>query len=356
MAVSPSRPNTRDYGLLDRLLHRLALGSSIVAEASFDADQAVAWRGRQAVDLNRHVFIAGLARAGTTFLMRRFHSTDQFRSLTYRDMPFVLAPNIWGRISSISRRTIQSVQRAHNDAIAVDADSPESLDEVFWRVFADHEYVSPQELRPHFPSEELVKKYVQYVSAILASQAFRPNRYLSKNNNNILRLQALRSAFPNALILIPVREPLQHAYSLLKQHRHFSSIQTTNPFVLDYMNWLAHHEFGLGHRPFAFPQTQRSTNYPPNCLNYWLERWCDTYTWLAQSKPHTSLFVFYEHLCGQSHWWIRLAKLADIPVADSFITPPTLVQHVISDLFDPELAHFASTIYARLIRSSHIDF
>ena len=86
-----------DYGLLSRLLHRLALGVPAIAEASFDAEQALL--GRQSIPAHggRHVFVAGLARSGTTVLMRSLFETGEFCSLTYRDMPFVLAPGLWSR-------------------------------------------------------------------------------------------------------------------------------------------------------------------------------------------------------------------------------------------------------------------
>ena len=124
------------YGALDRLLHRLALQVGPIAEMSFDVDQRMAGgRSRDIVGL-RSRFVAGLARAGTTVLMRRFHTTGAFRSLTYRDMPFVLAPNLWRRLMRSSRREVAATERAHGDSMLVDVDSPESLDEVFWRIFA----------------------------------------------------------------------------------------------------------------------------------------------------------------------------------------------------------------------------
>ena len=107
-------------------------------------------------------------------------------------------------------------------------------------------------LQPHAPGEELVDKYVRYVNAVLSAHDPRLDRYLSKNNNNILRLGIIHRAFPNALILIPFRAPLQHAHSLLRQHLRFSELQAKREFVLSYMTWLGHHEFGLDHRPFKF--------------------------------------------------------------------------------------------------------
>jgi hypothetical protein len=216
---------------------------------SFDLDQKTVRTDPSEIRQQRHVFIAGLARAGTTILMRRFHNTGHYRSLTYRDMPFVLAPNLWHRVTSLSRHESGHVERAHGDKLLVNVDSPESLDEVFWRIFTGNEYIKNDRLIPYEPAAEIIRKFVHYVNAILSTPPALCKRYLSKNNNNILRLGAIHRAFPNALLLIPFREPLQHAHSLLRQHRRFSELQSASAFTLSYMNWLCHHEFGLGHRP-----------------------------------------------------------------------------------------------------------
>lgn len=298
------------------MLHRLALQTGSIAEMSFDLDQNMVHTDPDTIAPRRHVFISGLARAGTTILMRRFHETGLYRSLTYRDMPFVLAPNLWHRLSSISKREIKNAERAHGDNLLVNADSPESLDEVFWRVFAGNEYIGKSSLKPHQPSDEVVQKYIQYVNAILSVHTPQGELYLSKNNNNILRLNAIHKAFPNALILIPFRDPLQHAYSLFRQHSHFSEMQSKSAFTMSYMTWLGHHEFGLDHRPFRFDDSVSSL-YAPDCLEYWLQLWCHTYSWLESSKPESAVFVCYEDLCSRKESWQRLAQLADISVAEA---------------------------------------
>ena len=73
------------------------------------------------------------------------------------------------------------------------------------------------------------------------------------------------------------REPLEHANSLLQQHRSFSKEQQEDPFILDYMNWLGHHEFGLNQRPFLFYAENTVSDYQSNQIEYWLERWIDYY-------------------------------------------------------------------------------
>jgi len=337
-----------DYSFLERLLHRLALHYRPIAEMSVDLDQMTVRADPSAVVLQRHVFVSGLARAGTTVLMRRFHATGQYRSLTYRDMPFVLAPNLWRRLSRISRRDVERSERAHGDNLLVDADSPESLDEVFWRTFAGAEYLESDRLQPHEPDAELVEKYVRYVNAILSANDPRIDRYLCKNNNNILRLGAIHRAFPNALLLIPFRHPLQHAHSLLRQHLRFSEMQARREFVLSYMTWLGHHEFGLDHRPFRF-EGAVPASYPPNTLDYWLHLWCETYSWLERSKPKAAVFVCYEDLCMRAETWGRLAELAGVSGPLEVGEALKLSDRPLDANFDRGLGDRAAAIYGRLV-------
>ena len=97
----------------------------------------------------RHVFIAGLARAGTTILMRSLYDTGLFRSLTYRDMPFVLMPITWSRFSSLLRAHKEEQVRAHGDRIKINFDSPEAFEEVFWMTFCKDDYIKADSLMPH---------------------------------------------------------------------------------------------------------------------------------------------------------------------------------------------------------------
>ncbi|MBF9030330.1 sulfotransferase family protein [Rhodobacterales bacterium HKCCE3408] len=294
-----------DYGLAARLMHRMVLGSRAVAETCFDIDQRLV--PRSGVEQGRHVYIAGLARAGTTILMRRINETGDFRSLTYADMPFVLAPNLWKRLRGGAGRTGEFRERAHGDGIMVDAASPEALEEVFWRIFGGPDYIRSASLSPHAPDVELLDRYRAYVAAILHSGG-RP-RYLCKNNNNILRLPALRQAFPDAAILIPYREPVDQAASLLRQHERFTEAVSRDRFTGDYMRWLGHHEFGPDHRPFAMV---RGTEGDPASLAYWLEQWVGVYGWLRETAPREAIWVRYEDLCDDLECWRELAARIDI--------------------------------------------
>ena len=77
----------------------------------------------------KHVFIAGLARSGTTSILNYLYSSDEYASLTYKDMPFLLSVNLNSKIYFQKRSKPQI--RAHNDGVYYNLDSPEALDEVF---------------------------------------------------------------------------------------------------------------------------------------------------------------------------------------------------------------------------------
>jgi len=63
--------------------------------------------------------------------MRALYDSTEFSALTYRDMPFVLAPKTWAKIAAGSRPQIDEVERAPGDGLRTGFDSPEALEEVF---------------------------------------------------------------------------------------------------------------------------------------------------------------------------------------------------------------------------------
>lgn len=328
-----------DYGFGDRLLHHLVLGVPLVSKMSFEIDSLLPSQGQVQSDA-RHVFVSGLARAGTTVLMRAFYATGQFRSLTYSDMPFVLMPSLWKKLSSSFRVHKEAKERAHGDGIHVDFDSPEAFEEVFWRTFSGDGYIFDDSLRPHHASVELIEQFRWYVRRIVDSSSdFNQRRYLSKNNNNILRLGTIRKAFPKALIIIPFRDPLQQAISLLSQHQKFCDRHAIDRFSHDYMRWLGHYEFGASHKPFQFGNGDGSSlnDYAANNINYWLNSWINTYHYLRHTAPSDTIFVCFEDLCESPVKTFRyLFKVADLLLDEwrlngVFNAPPTKYAEGVDD-------------------------
>lgn len=336
-----------DYSALDRMLHRLALASPAVAEMAHDVERGMFLKsapedgGRDGgSNGGAHVFVTGLARAGTTILMREIHRTGAFGSLTYADMPFVLAPNLWARLSHKGQKPGVKAERAHGDGIEVDTQSPEALDEVYWRVFAGRDYIGAEGLSPHTPDADLVAGYRDLIRLVLLKTG--TARYVSKNNNNILRLGTLATALPGAQFLVPLRRPLDHAASLLGQHRRFLE---PDAFTRDYMTWLGHHEFGATHRPFLFAGRPAGD---PMTLDYWLRLWLAVYGALDRVEAaHANVaFVPYEALSADPAVWAAVARrIGVVPAAAGELKP---VAEKPPGAHDASLAAEAERLHARL--------
>ncbi len=282
-----------NYSWLEQKLHQLALSSQFMREITFDFESTNVSASNE---IENHIFITGLARAGTTILLNALYKSNLFASLSYSDMPFVLAPNLWSKIS-FKRRNLELKERAHRDGILVSSESPEAFEEVFWKTFAEEEY------------EELEEKFRTYVMNVIYK--YKKDRYLSKNNQNIRRVNLLTTIFKNSKILIPFREPIQHAYSLLNQHKKFIKESKSDNFISEYMKWIGHTEFGANYIPIH-NQDLNFNNYFE--INHWIEQWYLTYNdayKLLKNKQNV-YFLSYEKLCLKREYWFQIQKLVEI--------------------------------------------
>ena len=164
-----------------------------------------------------------------------------------------------------------------------------------------------------FDTSEIKNEFINYVQLVLQNE--NSKRYLSKNNSNYKRIDNLLSLLPNALFVIPIREPLQHSYSLLTQHSHFSSLQRQNDFIRRYMNYLGHHEFGINHVSWNKPN--KYYNYKN--INYWLEQWILFYEDIYENYRNYSncKFIVYEKLNDQ-RIVDNLKKFVEIKFSNNF--------------------------------------
>jgi len=282
-----------NYSWLEQKLHKFALSSQFMREVTFDFESTNISSSSETGD---HVFITGLARAGTTILLNALYKSNIFASLSYADMPFVLAPNLWSKIS-FNKKNLELKERAHGDGIEVSTESPEAFEEVFWKTFSDEEY------------EELEDKFRVYVGNII--RKYKKERYLSKNNQNIKRINLITSIFNNSKILIPFRNPIQHAYSLLNQHKKFIEESINDQFISKYMKWIGHTEFG----PNYIPIYNQNLNFHNDLeINHWIEQWYLTYSnvfQLSKNKQNVH-FISYEKLCLSKDYWFQIQEIAKI--------------------------------------------
>jgi hypothetical protein len=286
-----------DYSLTERWLHRLALHSTDVRRLSFDLETLVLGRTAQPTS-DRPVYLCGLARSGTTLLLRLLEQSGEFASLSYRDMPFVMSPNLWAWLSGRWQRRALAQERLHGDGVLIDYDSPEAFEEVFWRTFDSRLEQNVDCYGAAVPSEAVLEKFAHYrclVEAVVQRRTgeAQRRRYLSKNNNNLMRLEVLCSE-PGATVLVLFREPIATARSLKRMHERLGAVG--DHFTRLYMGWLGHFEFGPGHRPFCCARAYMRHGLSPSSPDYWLDYWTAVHRHILDSTAALQL-VDYDSLC-----------------------------------------------------------
>lgn len=293
-----------DYKIIDKILHWVALDSILVRKVSFELERILIQIRHQRIFSKCYadspVYICGLARTGTTLLLEILSSSVQFASLTYRDMPFVLSPNLWKIFNWIGAKKGEKNERAHGDGVFTSYDSAEAFEEIFWKTFTDAAYIKLIAKGIDEPSDFILKKFAEYRFAVISSKIKTDSqctpRYLSKNNSNIIRVDALVKN-SSAKVLLVYRDPFDTSLSLLRQHKRFVKSQYSSPFILKYMNWLGHHEFGLGHVRFFEPIERQNCHYDPMSLDYWLDYYCNVYEVMANHKSSQISLIHYDSLC-----------------------------------------------------------
>ncbi|MGI9225480.1 MAG: sulfotransferase [Woeseiaceae bacterium] len=288
------------YSTLDRLLHKLAFATAPIQVAVADMEDQFFASQLEPIEIHRPVFVTALPRAGTTLLLEAIEALPEFASHTYRNMPFVLCPLLWNRFSSGFRRSGEAQERAHQDGMLVTADSPEAFEEMLWKAFWKRHYEKDR-IRPWQESDteffDFLRSHMRKIVALSEPKTDAMPRYLSKNNLNIARVGILAENFPDAAIVVPFREPLQHAASLLRQHKNFLDIHKQDRFAREYMAGIGHFDFGENLRPVDFNAwLDRATAAEPTTIGFWLEYWIATYSHLAdQDGIH---LLCYEDLCA----------------------------------------------------------
>jgi hypothetical protein len=269
-----------------------------------DLEKSIFASAYRDVTISKPIFITSLPRAGTTVLLDAVSQLPSVGTHVYRDMPFVLAPIFWARLTGPFRQPAESRERAHADGVLVSEDSPEAFEEVLWRALWPHKYRRDRiELwSVDDCTAEGRSKFLEHMRKVVALR--RPGyagdrRYASKNNANIARLSLLRRMFADARVVVPIRHPLTHARSLLRQHRNFLVLHAQEPFARRYMENIGHYEFGELHRPIGFPGLDALIKgRSPLTLDYWLGYWIAAFEHVSEHRQ-ILIPISYEALCAQ---------------------------------------------------------
>lgn len=297
-----------NYSAIDRFVHNLAMGQFELQKALSRLEDRRFERAHPDVTGNDPVFITSLPRAGTTLLLEILAGTPGFVSHCYRDMPFLLCPLTWDRLSRGFRKPAEARERAHGDGMDVSYDSVEAFEEILWRAFWPEHFeaqrIRPWEVEDHDEEGAFADFLRQHMRKIVAlgrarSGSSAARRYVSKNNANIARLAWLRRQFPDARFVIPYREPAGHIASLARQHANFLKAHEEDSFALRYMETLGHLEFGKALRPIDFGGwLARAEGLERGGPDFWAEYWIAAFTAVLREAGPDALILSYDRLCA----------------------------------------------------------
>lgn len=294
-----------------RLLGSLVHATGRFCERLAALETRVADEHIAGVEVRAPIFIAGVARSGSTILLEALASLQSFASLRYCDYPAVWFPWWWQQLRErlpLPKPTPQ--QRAHRDRIAVTPESPEAYDEIFWMHFFEgrHDPSLDQRLGHATSNARFEAFYPLQIRKLLAARG-RP-RYLSKGNYNLARLPYLLSLFPDARFVVPVREPAAHVASLIKQHRLFCKLSEGSRSVAAHLARTGHFEFGPQRRVECLGDPAEAAAIAADFCSGddvagYARQWSSSYGSLLeqlQGSPELSdatLLVRYEQLCAE---------------------------------------------------------
>lgn len=291
---------------------------------------------------DRPIYVAGLARSGTTILLEKLAGLPGIASHQYRDFPFVLAPLAWNWfLDRASSAPATPAERAHKDRILVTPKSPEAMEEVVWMAFfpAIHDPKVSNVLDETTANPAFERFYLDHIRKILELRG--GTRYVSKGNYNLSRLGYLRKILPDCRILVPIREPVGHVASLIKQHRLFCEVGREDSRTLASLQRSGHFEFGLDLRPINFGDRAAVERVEQlwakgEDVRGWAAYWALAYAHVADrldadaDLQGPTMIVRYQDLCA------RPAATLEAAYAHAGLTPGSdLIAHEAADISAP---------------------
>jgi hypothetical protein len=202
------------------------------------------------------IYVSGLARSGSTLLHEVIAAHPSVATLRIKDYPMVFTP-YWWRRATAKLPPGPPRERAHQDGIRITGDSPDALEEMLWMAFFPrcHDPTVSNLLSAQHRCPAFETFYRDSIRKLLLAEG--ATRYAAKANYHLARLPYLFRLFPDARFVVPIRSPVTHIASLLRQHRLFSQEQRKHPRALAFMQRSGHFEFGRDRRPMHLGDDQR---------------------------------------------------------------------------------------------------
>ena len=304
--------------------HRSTFAALARLESRFLADAI------SSTDISRPIFVCGLARSGTTVLLELLAQHSETMSQRYLDYPFVFTPYWWNRYLGFARREESKlVERSHKDGLMVSAESPEAMEEPLWMQFfpQSHDASVSNILSSETSNAEFEEFYRAHMAKLLA--VHQRGRYLAKGNYHLARIGYLNKLFPQARFIIPIRDPVSHIASSIKQHRLFTKGQEQSEDARMYLQQIGHFEFGQDRTPINVDD-QKTKEVIGSWRNGdevegWARYWAAVHTHLAEimeSNPEIRkqiILVPYEAMCQRpSKYSEKIRSICELEENDQY--------------------------------------
>lgn len=141
-------------------------------------------------------------------------------------------------------------------------------------------------------------------------------RYLAKGNYNVARISFIKKLFPDAVFIIPVRNPINQIASLIKQDRLFNKFNRQDQRVDRQLRMSGHFEFGPGRRPIHIGNGESAKRIEEQweaglTVAEWATYWQSIYQYILDQvkideAPQSRIqFVRYEDLCQDPETTLR---------------------------------------------------
>jgi Sulfotransferase family len=314
---------------------------------------AESWFVRNQIEqtpIRKPMYVAGLARSGTSILIEILASHPYVATHQYRDFPFLFIPYWWRQtLDRSAPPATEAKERAHGDRLMVTPQSPEAMEEVLWMAYFRriHDPHASSALGADAANDRFERFYRDHIRKLLLISG--RSRYAAKGNYNLTRLEYLLKLFPDARFVLPVRRPREQIASLMKQHRLFTAAAEKYPRSVAHLDRVGHFEFGA-HRRCINPDGRSDVVESIEQLwrsgqdvRGWARYWASLYRWVAarlranDALARAALVLRYEDLCDRPAEILgQLLQHVDLPDESKHLTQRWLSSLSRPAYYDPK--------------------
>lgn len=244
--------------------------------------------------VNEHVYIVGMPRSGSTFLTEMLYNTNNYFCFTYSEFPFFELPNFWSYFKNLYFLFNKKKRmRLHNDGVYIDLKSIDSFDEI----------ILDRIINKKNKSQINLNQFNEYMGIINHCTTYNnKKKYLAKNFHMVFKLDKLLNLNSNAKFIVTFRNPINHVFSLLRQHTNFLKLEEIEYKLKQKMMIMNHFEFGPSRFFFSFENLNFKFKFKLDSDIY-LSYWIYIYEYLYSNYRNNKrvIFINYDNLTNKSN-------------------------------------------------------